>query len=162
MLCDILSFFIGCHETIICLSVIAICFPSRICCLRGSQIIYCTAIPTSSVLKHGLPVVSKFSHLSRFISLRRPQALANCHITHILSVISWHFEDGSQLTKGYKHLHILVDDVDNENLLTWFARGNRFIDEGLNPRRTNDDVTLESRHETPTQNDGKCGVLMHW
>jgi len=77
-------------------------------------------------------------------------------------VISWHFEDNSQLIKGYKHLHILVDDVDHGNLIAWFARGNRFIDEGLNPRRADADVTLESRHETPAQNDGKSGVLVHW
>jgi hypothetical protein len=75
-------------------------------------------------------------------------------------VISWSFKDNSHLTKGYKHLHILVDDVDNENLIAWFARSNRFIDEGLNPRRADDDVTLESR--TPAQNDGKGGVLVHW
>jgi hypothetical protein len=108
------------------------------------------------------PLCLKFLHLSRFISLRRPEALANCHITHILSVISWNFEENSQLTKGYKHLHILVDDVNYENLIIWFARANRFIDEGLNPRRADGDVTLESRHETSAQNDGKNGVLVHW
>ena len=77
-------------------------------------------------------------------------------------MISWHFEDNSQLIKGYKHLHILVDDVDYENLITWFGRGNRFIDEGLNPRRADANVTLESQHKTPAQNDGKSGVLVHW
>jgi hypothetical protein len=77
-------------------------------------------------------------------------------------VVSWHLEDNPQLDKGYKHLHILVDDVNYENIITWFAKSNRFIDEGLNPRRADDDVTLESRDETPAQNDGKGGVLVHW
>ena len=77
-------------------------------------------------------------------------------------MVSWHFEENSQLTKGYKHLHILVDDMNYENLIIWFTRGNRFIYEGLNPRRADDDVTLESRQDTSAQNDGKGGVLVHW
>jgi hypothetical protein len=103
------------------------------------------------------------SQVSRFVSLRRPQALANCHITHILSVIDWHFDDNSRLIKGYKHLHIPVDDVDDENLITWFAKSNRFIDDGLNPiRRADKDIAVESRQGTPDHDGGRSGVLVHW
>jgi hypothetical protein len=77
--------------------------------------------------------------------------------------MDWHFDDTSRLVEGYKHLHIPVDDVDDENIITWFAKANRFIDDGLNPtRRADKDVALESRPETPDQNDGRSGVLVHW
>lgn len=104
-----------------------------------------------------------FSPVSSFISLRRPQALANCHITHILSVIDWHFDDNSRLIKGYKHLHIPVHDVDDENLITWFPTANRFIDDGLNsPCQADKDVAAESGQDMPDQNGGRGGVLVHW
>jgi len=32
---------------------------------------------------------------------------------------------------GYKHLHVAVDDVGDEDLLSWFPAVNRFLDEGL-------------------------------
>ena len=102
------------------------------------------------------------SPLSRCISLRRPQALANCRITHIISVIGWHFEDDSRL-KGYKHLHILVNDVDSENLISWFPKANRFIDDGLNPPcQAGNEVAPESRQDMPEQDAGSSGVLVHW
>jgi hypothetical protein len=102
------------------------------------------------------------SPVSRSISLRRQQALANCRITHILSVIGWHFEDDSTL-KGYKHLHILVNDVNDENLITWFPKANRFIDDGLNPPcQAGSEVAPESGQNTPDQNAGGSGVLVHW
>ena len=102
------------------------------------------------------------SPVSRLISLRRQQALANCRITHILSVIGWHFEDDSRL-KSYKHLHILVNDVDDENLIAWFPKANRFIDDGLNPPcQAGNEVALESAQNTPDQNARSSGVLVHW
>lgn len=71
-------------------------------------------------------------YIGGFIGLRRTQALKNCNITHIVSVIDWEFKNDAPLISGYKHLHIPVDDVEDENLLEWFPRSNRFIHEGLN------------------------------
>lgn len=35
------------------------------------------------------------------------------------------------LFQGYKHLHVEVDDVEDENLLEHFKATNEFIQEGL-------------------------------
>lgn len=91
----------------------------------------------------------------RFIGLRRTEALQACNITHILSVLTWQFEEDSPLTKGYQHLHIPVDDVEDENLLEWFPRSNAFIAQALRPQSlpSND---LDRQDRTPG------GVFIHW
>ena len=76
-------------------------------------------------------------------------------------MLDWHFDDNSQLIKGYKHLHIPVDDVDDENLLAWFQRGNRFIEEGLNYRRKKHGAP-ETQQDKYDGNEGVSGVLVHW
>ena len=93
--------------------------------------------------------------------------MANCHITHIVSALDWKFEDNSPLIKGYQHLYIPVDDVEDENLIEWFPRSNRFIKQGLcyKPEAKGDSspATLDGTRETGiTREDGKSGVLVHW
>ncbi|RMZ92302.1 hypothetical protein DV736_g483, partial [Chaetothyriales sp. CBS 134916] len=104
-------------------------------------------------------------YIGGFIALRRPKALQNCHITHIVSVLEWQFQPDNPLTRGYQHLHIPVDDVEDENLLIWFPRSNAFIHDALvnsNPTK------VPSRSETSTTNpdvrdtDPGNGVLIHW
>jgi hypothetical protein len=76
-------------------------------------------------------------------------------------VIDWKFHDESPLIKDYQHLHISVDDVDEENLIEHFARSNAFIKEGVNHRRAKG-----SAQPTPTNEwtgaEGGSGVLIHW
>lgn len=74
-------------------------------------------------------------------------------------MLDWQFDDNSQLVKGYKHLHIPVNDVDDENLLTWFPKGNLFIEEGLNYWKKVDAVDQRNQ---PEPKDGGSGVLVHW
>jgi len=95
--------------------------------------------------------------------LRRPKALKNCNITHIVSVLDWKFEDDSPLTLGYKHLHIPVDDVEDENLLDWFPRSNAFIEEGLTywPSEQGDVAESEQKSDSADQ-EQRNGVFVHW
>ncbi|RMZ81439.1 hypothetical protein DV738_g2157, partial [Chaetothyriales sp. CBS 135597] len=95
-------------------------------------------------------------YIGGFIALRRPKALQNCHITHIVSVLDWQFEPDNPLTRGYKHLLIPVDDVEDENLLVWFPRSNSFIHDAL----TNSKPTEVPSNETSTTNEGN-GVFIH-
>jgi len=90
--------------------------------------------------------------------------LANCHISHIISVLDWHFDDASELLRGYEHLHIPVDDVEDENLLTWFPRSNAFIEDGLKPKwqRDVDPMNSNDANEAATVSDHQRGVLVHW
>jgi dual specificity phosphatase 12 len=99
----------------------------------------------------------------RIIALRRPKALANGNITHVVSVIDWKFHDESPLIKDFQHLHISVDDVDEENLIEHFARSNAFIKEGLNYRKGEANVSTHfNSTEEWTGVDGGSGVLIHW
>jgi dual specificity phosphatase 12 len=90
--------------------------------------------------------------------------LANCRITHILSVIDWKFADDSPLIQGYQHLHIPVDDVDDENLIEWFPRSNTFIEQGLNYWKN--DVQNPGANQSSARDintiHGNSGVLVHW
>lgn len=157
-----------CFGLLLLVASVRACHAQRGCCLhRRHRYQTCTTASqirrSTTSVPEAFAVCLTFSPVSRFISLRRPQALANCHITHVLSVIDWHFDDNSKLIKGYKHLHIPVDDVDDENLITWFPKANRFLNDGLNPPGQADkDVAPESGSDTPDQNAGRSGVLVHW
>ena len=96
-----------------------------------------------------------------FIALRRPKALHNCRITHIVSVLEWQFEQDNPLTRGFQHLHVPVDDVEDENLLAWFPRTNSFIHAGLNYWRTSKDAKSRPDLESGDEDRGS-GVLIHW
>jgi len=85
--------------------------------------------------------------------------LKNCNITHIVSVLDWQFKDDVPLIRGYQHLHIPVDDVEDENLLEWFPRSNQFIQEGLNYRPKNDSKSAETLDHI---NENGSGVYIHW
>ena len=78
-----------------------------------------------------------------------------------MSVLEWQFEEDNPLTRGFQHLHIPVDDVEDENLLVWFPRSNAFVHGGLNYHRTLKDAKPHSdpKSEDP---DRESGVLIHW
>lgn len=76
-------------------------------------------------------------------------------------MIDWKFHDESPLIKDYQHLHISVDDVDEENLIEHFARSNAFIKDGVNYRRAQGSTQPNSIDEW-TGEGGGSGVLIHW
>lgn len=81
-------------------------------------------------------------------------------------MIDWKFNEESPLIKDYEHLHISVDDVDDENLIEHFSRSNAFIKEGLNHRRkgtnTRNAGTQANLAGEWTGEEGGSGVLIHW
>lgn len=79
-------------------------------------------------------------------------------------MIDWKFHDESPLIKDYQHLHISVDDVDDENLIEHFSRSNAFIKEGVNHRRRegNNAATQPKPMDEWTGEEGGSGVLIHW
>lgn len=78
-------------------------------------------------------------YIGGLFTLRRKEQLEKANITHILSVLRYSAD--SELFKGYKHMLVEVDDVEDENLLEHFTTTNGFIQEGL---------------------DSGGGVLVHW
>lgn len=111
--------------------------------------------PCSLDNRQEIPLTFRF----RFIGLKRTQALKNCNITHIVSAIDWEFKDDSPTVRGYRHLHIPVDDVDDENLLEWFPKSNQFIHQGLHYRPSKQDTLTDG-----IQHDDQkgSGVYIHW
>ena len=100
-----------------------------------------------------------------FIALRRPKALQNCRITHIVSVLEWQFEPDNPLTRGFQHLHIPVDDVEDENLLTWFPRSNAFVHDALTKWGPKKDAS-HGANSAPAldmlDSEQGNGVFIHW
>jgi len=86
----------------------------------------------------------------RIWALRRPKALDERRITHILSVVNFRPDeiksDGGvrskegtastweQYGKKYKHMIIDIDDMDDEDILVHLPKAVRFIEEGLYPK----------------------------
>ncbi|EED23767.1 dual specificity phosphatase, putative [Talaromyces stipitatus ATCC 10500] len=68
-------------------------------------------------------------YIGGVISLRNKAALQKANITHVVSVLRMHPDEN--LTEGFQHLKIEVDDVDDEDLLQYFATANAFIQAGL-------------------------------
>lgn len=62
--------------------------------------------------------------------MRRKEALQECRITHVLSVLRLPLDQ--DLFEGFTHQVVEVDDVDDENLLQYLPQTNKFIDDGLN------------------------------
>ena len=86
-------------------------------------------------------------------------SLKNSNITHIVSVLDWEFKEDPPLTRGYQHLHIPVDDVEDENLLEWFPRSNRFIQQGLDYRSSD---TTRRGNGVDNLDEKGSGVYIHW
>lgn len=72
-------------------------------------------------------------------TLRRHEALKKADITHVVSVLSLPLDE--TLFKAFEHHVVDIDDVEDENIIQYFAASNAFIQEGL---------------------DGGGGVLVHW
>lgn len=77
----------------------------------------------------------------RLFILRRPEALAEKGVTHVLSALNVRpaeLEDEGAGWRGvretFKHHVVDVDDVDDEDLLVHFPKAVRFIEEGLHPQ----------------------------
>lgn len=62
-------------------------------------------------------------------TLRRKNALQDCGVTHVLSVLRLPLDE--ELFEGYAHKVVEVDDVDDENLIAHFPSCNEFIQNGL-------------------------------
>jgi Dual specificity phosphatase, catalytic domain len=63
------------------------------------------------------------------ISLRNKTALQQANITHVVSVLRMRPDE--TLTESFQHFRIEVDDVEDEDLLQYFASANAFIQSGL-------------------------------
>ncbi|EEA27882.1 hypothetical protein EYB25_001154 [Talaromyces marneffei] len=68
-------------------------------------------------------------YIGGVISLRNKAALQEANITHVVSVLRMRPDEN--LTEGFQQLKIEVDDVDDEDLLQYFASANAFIQAGL-------------------------------
>ncbi|OJJ03693.1 hypothetical protein ASPVEDRAFT_746919 [Aspergillus versicolor CBS 583.65] len=68
-------------------------------------------------------------YIGGIFSLKNKAALSRANITHVLSVIRLQPSDDTFL--AYKHHHIEVDDIDDENLLEHFPSAIKFIQSGL-------------------------------
>ncbi|KPI42567.1 uncharacterized protein AB675_9725 [Cyphellophora attinorum] len=78
--------------------------------------------------------------------------------------MDWQFEEDNPLTRGFEHLHIPVDDVEDENLIRWFPQSNAFIDKALKaktPQRSNSTTDSRSVHDETTQSENGPGVFIH-
>lgn len=70
-------------------------------------------------------------------------------------MLDFEFKSEDPLTRGYQHLHIPVDDVEDENLLEWFPKSNHFVQEGLD---------YKPGHAEDNDNSAErgSGVYIHW
>lgn len=76
--------------------------------------------------------------------------------------MDWQFEEDNALTRGFQHLHIPVDDVEDENLLRYFPQAVEFIHQGLNSpsnKRLNNGGRPSSNSDDLDRGNG---VLIHW
>ena len=71
--------------------------------------------------------------------------------------MDWQFDKDNDLTRGFQHLHIPVDDVEDENLIRYFPQAVEFIHKGLTAPRDAPDTSSSSGD--PSQGNG---VLIHW
>ncbi|KFY19243.1 hypothetical protein V491_04530 [Pseudogymnoascus sp. VKM F-3775] len=79
-------------------------------------------------------------YVSGVFALRRPQALREAGVTHIVSALRFNYKE----TKGwenYTHCNVQIDDMDDENIIEHFPRVVQFIKLALG---------------------GGGGVLIHW
>ncbi|KAF2399163.1 dual specificity protein phosphatase 12 [Trichodelitschia bisporula] len=68
-------------------------------------------------------------YIGGLFTLRRKEQMQEANITHVLSVLRQPLD--KKLFESYKHMHVEVDDVEDENLLEHFAATNAFVQEGL-------------------------------
>lgn len=85
-------------------------------------------------------IVAKNIYVGSLFALRGQQSLRDANVTHILSVFRGVIEPQS-LVEGFTHLHIGVDDDDDEDILATFGKAVEFISSAV---------------------DDDGGVLVHW
>ncbi|KAI2000028.1 tyrosine protein phosphatase yvh1 [Ophidiomyces ophidiicola] len=69
-------------------------------------------------------------YLGGFLSLSNKLALADANITHVVTVMRGG-ADSARFRAFQHHLHIAVDDMDDEDLLQHFPTTNAFVQSGL-------------------------------
>lgn len=77
-------------------------------------------------------------------ALKRPTALEERGITHVLSVLR--VTPSESWGRKYRHMVIDVDDVDDEDLLCHLPRAVRFINEALHPEGEEREDRVEKDH----------------
>lgn len=60
-------------------------------------------------------------------TLSSPRDLENHNITHVISLLRDNVKDMSEY--GFHHLHVKIDDDDEEDIMKYFAETNRFIEQ---------------------------------
>ncbi|KIX10316.1 uncharacterized protein Z518_01398 [Rhinocladiella mackenziei CBS 650.93] len=100
-------------------------------------------------------------YIDGFQALRRPKALQGSNITHIVSVVDWKFPQGWAPLRGFQHLRIPLDDVQESNILAYFPRSNAFIHEGLNYWAGSPSSSRDGPLQDPDGISRESGVLVH-
>ncbi|OAP56792.1 hypothetical protein AYL99_08904 [Fonsecaea erecta] len=100
-------------------------------------------------------------YIDGFQALRRPKILQGSNITHVVSVLDWKFQKDWASLRGFKHLHIPLDDVYESNILSYFPQSNAFIHEGLKHSRPNQSTTSGTHLKDGSLDPIPGGVLVH-
>ncbi|ROT38270.1 phosphatases II [Sodiomyces alkalinus F11] len=82
-------------------------------------------------------------HVGGIWALKRPSALAERGITHVLSVVRC--SPSEEWGHRYRHMVIDVDDVDDEDLLSELPRAVRFIEAALHPETARGDAAKKDQ-----------------
>ncbi|KAG7139535.1 Tyrosine-protein phosphatase yvh1 like [Verticillium longisporum] len=89
-------------------------------------------------------------YVGGIFALKRPTALSDRGITHVLSVVRC--DPSEDWSAQYRHKVIDVDDVDDEDLLYHLPGAVRFIDDALHPKP-------EGKEKKAVRNGRKAAVL---
>ncbi|EON95675.1 putative tyrosine-protein phosphatase yvh1 protein [Phaeoacremonium minimum UCRPA7] len=72
-------------------------------------------------------------YVGGIFALRRPAAMEEKRITHILSMIQYSFVQWADFRDRYVHLSVDIDDVEDADLLVHLPKAVRFIETALHP-----------------------------
>ena len=84
-------------------------------------------------------------YVGGIFALRRPAAMQDKNITHILSMIQYSFVQWDDFRDRYVHLSVDIDDVDDADILVHLPKAVRFIETALRPESGiaySDDTTV--------------------
>lgn len=70
-------------------------------------------------------------YVGGIFALRRPGAMEEKGVTHILSMIKYSLAEVQDLDNRFVHLSVDIDDVDDEDIIVHLPRAVRFIERGL-------------------------------
>lgn len=72
-------------------------------------------------------------YVGGIFALRRPAAMEERNVTHILSMIKYSFVQWKDFQDKYVHFSVDIDDVEDEDILRHLSKAVRFIEAGLSP-----------------------------